>query len=91
MGIIAGSLGHWVVNKEPKMVEMLLSSNCKGMNKNSMSKIQKVKFNQHGMGDYHKMGEVINFSIFGCKSVEMAINLAGLLSEDQKMSFSKEI
>ena len=36
-------------------------------------------------------GEVIKFSIFGCKSVEMAITLAWLLSEDQKMSFSEDI
>ena len=61
VGIIAGSLGHWVVNKESKMVEMLLRSCQKGINKNNMSKNQKVKLNQHGMGD---QGEIINFSIF---------------------------
>ena len=40
------------------------------------------------MGD---RGENVSFSIFGCKSVEMAITLAGMLSEDQKMSISKDI
>ena len=73
LGIIAGSLGQWVVNKGSKMVEMLLRSSQKGMNKNNMSKNQGVKFNQHEMGD---QGEIINFSIFGCKSVEMDITLA---------------
>ena len=43
-----------------------------------MSKNQKMKFDQHGMGDY--------FFIFGCKNVEMVITLSELLSEHQKMT-----
>ena len=34
---------------------------------------------------------IVNFSIFGCKSVEMAITLAGMLSELQEMAFVKEL
>ena len=49
VSIIAGSLGHWIVNKESKIVEILLRSCYKGMNKNNMSKSQKVKFKQYGM------------------------------------------
>ena len=37
-------MGHWVINKELKMAEMLLRSCQKGMNKNNMSTNQKVKF-----------------------------------------------
>ena len=40
---------------------MLLRSYQKGINKNNMSKNQKAKLNQHGMGD---QGEIINFSNF---------------------------
>ena len=40
------------------------------------------------MGDWDK---IVNFSIFGCKSAEMPRTLAHMLSEDQKMSFAKEI
>ena len=38
------------------------------------------------MGDWD---EVVSFSIFGCKSAEMAITLAGMLSENQKVSVPK--
>ena len=38
------------------------------------------------MGDW---GEIVSFSIFGYKSAKMAIILAGMLSEDQKMSIAK--
>ena len=38
------------------------------------------------MGDW---GEIVTFSLFGCKKTEMAITLAGMLSKDQKMSISK--
>ena len=30
-------------------------------------------------------GEIVNFSIFGCKTTKMTINSAGILSEDQKI------
>ena len=33
----------------------------------------------------------LGFSIFGFKSAEMAITLAGMLSVDQKMSLAKDI
>ena len=35
--------------------------------------------------------KTLNISIFRCKSVEMAIDFAGMLSQDQKMGFAKEI
>ena len=38
VGIIVGSLGHRVVNKESNMLEMLLRSCKKGMNKNNVKK-----------------------------------------------------
>ena len=57
------------------------------MTENNISINQKVKFGVK-MGD---RGEIANFSIFGCKSAEMAITLAGILSEDQKMSVAKGI
>ena len=38
------------------------------------------------MGDWD---EIVSFSIVGSKSAEMAITLAGMLSEDQKVSVSK--
>ena len=37
---------------------------------------------------WHK---IISFSISGCKNAEMAIMLAGILSEDHKMSVAKDI
>ena len=40
------------------------------------------------MGD---CGETVSLSIFGYKSAEMAITLAGMHSEDQKMSVAKDI
>ena len=43
VGIIAGLQGHWNVNQEQKMAEVLLRSCQKGMNKNKMSINQKVK------------------------------------------------
>ena len=39
------------------------------------------------MGDW---GKTVNFSIFGCKSVELAITLVGMPSKDQKISVAKE-
>lgn len=44
VGIIAGLQGHWNVNQEQKMSEVLLRSCQKGMNENNMSKNHKVKF-----------------------------------------------
>ena len=43
VGIIAGLQGHWNVNQEQKMAEVLLRSCQEGMNKNKMSINQKVK------------------------------------------------
>ena len=43
VGIIAGLQGHWSVNQEQKMAEVLLRSCQKGMYKNKMSINQKVK------------------------------------------------
>ena len=40
------------------------------------------------MGDW---GEIINFSIFGCKSAEIAITSVGMVSDDQKMDVAKDI
>ena len=40
------------------------------------------------MGEW---GETVSFFIFGCKSAKMAINLAGMLSEDQKIFVAKDI
>ena len=59
MNIIAGSLGHWFVNKESKMTEIFLKSCQKSMSKNNMSKNQHgMKFNQQELGD---QGEITIF------------------------------
>lgn len=34
--------------------------------------------------------ETVNFSIFDCKSVEMAITSTGMVSEDQKIGAAKD-
>ena len=35
--------------------------------------------------------EIVNLSIFGYRSAKIAITLAGMLSEDQKMVVAKDI
>ena len=42
--MIGGLQGHWVVNQEPKIAEMLSRSCEKDMNENNMSINQRVKF-----------------------------------------------
>ena len=56
---MAESRGHWAVNQEPKMADMLLRSCQKGMNENNMSVNQKVKFESKW-----GTGQIVNFSIF---------------------------
>ena len=82
VSIIVGWWINWVVNQEPKMVEMLLRSCYKGVNEHEPKSEIWVR-----MGG---LGWDVCFSIFWCKSAKMAINFAGMLLEDQKMSIAKD-